>query len=110
MARNNSKTNSTTKFDVVTCFRSPCECCYQDQRQQMKTSEWMYDALTYKTELCKSWEEFGSCKYGRKCRFAHGPTDLRERPRHPLYKTMPCKNFIETGACMYGRRCFYIHN
>ena len=37
----------------------------------------------YKTELCRSWEEKGSCRYGTKCQFAHGEEELRKVARHP---------------------------
>lgn len=37
----------------------------------------------YKTELCRSWEEKGSCRYGAKCQFAHGEEELRKVQRHP---------------------------
>jgi hypothetical protein len=45
----------------------------------------------YKTELCRSWEEKGSCRYGNKCQFAHGEEELRKVPRHPKYKTEICR-------------------
>ncbi|CAI5977210.1 unnamed protein product [Closterium sp. NIES-64] len=41
----------------------------------------------YKTELCRSWEETGACRYGGKCQFAHGRDELRAVARHPKYKT-----------------------
>ena len=37
----------------------------------------------YKTELCRSWEEKGTCRYGPKCQFAHGEEELRKVARHP---------------------------
>lgn len=37
----------------------------------------------YKTELCRSWEEKGTCKYGEKCQFAHGEAEQRRVERHP---------------------------
>ena len=37
----------------------------------------------YKTELCRSWEEKGTCRYGNKCQFAHGEDELRTVSRHP---------------------------
>ena len=37
----------------------------------------------YKTELCRSWEEKGSCRYGPKCQFAHGEEELKRVQRHP---------------------------
>ena len=41
----------------------------------------------YKTELCRSWEEKGSCRYGSKCQFAHGEEELRKVQRHPKVMT-----------------------
>ncbi|KAJ4952409.1 hypothetical protein NE237_029241 [Protea cynaroides] len=31
----------------------------------------------YKTEICRAWEETGSCRYNTKCQFAHGKEELR---------------------------------
>ncbi|KAG6332480.1 hypothetical protein ID866_6609 [Astraeus odoratus] len=63
----------------------------------------------YKTELCRSWEEKGTCRYGAKCQFAHGEEELRTVPRHPKYKTEICRTFWVSGACPYGKRCCFIH-
>ncbi|KAG7671022.1 hypothetical protein Ndes2437B_g04666 [Nannochloris sp. 'desiccata'] len=63
----------------------------------------------YKTELCRSWEEFGSCRYGIKCQFAHSREELRPVNRHPKYKTEVCRTFATTGTCPYGTRCRFIH-
>lgn len=63
----------------------------------------------YKTELCRSWEEKGSCRYGAKCQFAHGEDELRNVARHPKYKTEICRTFWVSGACPYGKRCCFIH-
>ncbi|KAG0703138.1 hypothetical protein DFH29DRAFT_998759 [Suillus ampliporus] len=63
----------------------------------------------YKTELCRSWEEKGSCRYGAKCQFAHGEEELRNVARHPKYKTEICRTFWVSGACPYGKRCCFIH-
>jgi hypothetical protein len=64
----------------------------------------------YKTELCRSWVESASCKYGNKCQFAHGQHELRPVIRHPKYKTEICKTFHTNGTCPYGRRCRFVHN
>ncbi|KAK0473243.1 hypothetical protein IW261DRAFT_1553149 [Armillaria novae-zelandiae] len=56
----------------------------------------------YKTELCRSWEEKGTCRYGAKCQFAHGEDELRKVSRHP-------KTFWVSGSCPYGKRCCFIH-
>ncbi|ESK98496.1 ccch-type zn-finger protein [Moniliophthora roreri MCA 2997] len=63
----------------------------------------------YKTELCRSWEEKGSCRYGAKCQFAHGEQELRKVARHPKYKTEICRTFWVSGSCPYGKRCCFIH-
>jgi len=64
----------------------------------------------YKTELCRSWIESASCKYGTKCQFAHGQHEIRPVIRHPKYKTEICKTFHTNGTCPYGRRCRFVHN
>ncbi|KAJ3341598.1 hypothetical protein HDU93_004500 [Gonapodya sp. JEL0774] len=66
-------------------------------------------AELYKTELCRSWEETGTCRYGSKCQFAHSEAELRAVERHPKYKTELCKTFWESGTCPYGKRCCFIH-
>jgi hypothetical protein len=63
----------------------------------------------YKTELCRSFEETGNCRYGTKCQFAHGRPELRPVMRHPKYKTEVCKTFHTVGTCPYGKRCRFIH-
>ncbi|TFK57499.1 hypothetical protein OE88DRAFT_1619402 [Heliocybe sulcata] len=63
----------------------------------------------YKTELCRSWEEKGTCRYGTKCQFAHGEDEVRKVPRHPKYKTEICRTFWVSGSCPYGKRCCFIH-
>lgn len=64
----------------------------------------------YKTELCRPFEENGSCKYADKCQFAHGRAELRAVVRHPKYKTDLCRTYHTTGLCPYGPRCHFIHN
>lgn len=63
----------------------------------------------YKTELCRGFQETGSCKYGSKCQFAHGEAELRGMHRHPKYKTENCRTFYNFGYCPYGSRCHFIH-
>jgi len=64
----------------------------------------------YKTELCQSWGETGTCRYGTKCQFAHGSAELRPVLRHPKYKTEICKTFNTLGTCPYGKRCRFVHH
>lgn len=85
----------------------------QQQQPQQEDGKPVEDELTvqnrYKTELCKSFGETGSCRYGTKCQFAHGKEEIRSVLRHPKYKTETCKTFHTTGTCPYGIRCRFIH-
>ncbi|KAG8186458.1 hypothetical protein JTE90_009217 [Oedothorax gibbosus] len=83
--------------------RSVSEPVDNKQRQTPNSSR-------YKTELCRPFEESGTCKYGDKCQFAHGFAELRTLSRHPKYKTELCRTFHSTGFCPYGPRCHFIHN
>ncbi|VDD89299.1 unnamed protein product, partial [Enterobius vermicularis] len=59
----------------------------------------------YKTSLCKTFKETGSCDSGPSCHYAHGEQELRSPPKaHPKYKTQLCKSFAEFGTCPYGSR------
>jgi hypothetical protein len=49
-------------------------------------------------------------RYGKKCRYAHGHSELRTVKRHQRYKTEICRTYHETGTCPYGVRCTFIHN
>lgn len=78
----------------------------------------------YKTRLCERFETEAYCPYGPKCTFAHGTTELRERPQeaaekaqgnglaankdgpeNPLYKTRLCERFMKENFCQYGPKC-----
>eukprot|EP00126_Sphaerothecum_destruens_P003382 Sdes_comp17117_c0_seq1m6280 len=82
---------------------------HQQQQQQQQQQPQKSNGL-YKTELCHSFEETSHCKYGDKCKFAHGRHELRRVSRHPKYKTDLCKTFHTVGTCPYGTRCHFIHN
>lgn len=77
----------------------------EDRRRSGSTS-----SSRYKTELCRPFEENGTCKYGDKCQFAHGIHEVRQLSRHPKYKTELCRTFHTIGFCPYGPRCHFIHN
>ncbi|XP_068089108.1 mRNA decay activator protein ZFP36L2 [Hyperolius riggenbachi] len=81
----------------------------QQQQQQQKSGA-QINSTRYKTELCRPFEESGTCKYGEKCQFAHGFHELRSLTRHPKYKTELCRTFHTIGFCPYGPRCHFIHN
>ena len=55
----------------------------------------------YKTELCRSWLSGGTCRYGSKCQFAHGPQELRPVVRHPKYKTEVPSQQIQHNPTIY---------
>lgn len=65
--------------------------------------------ILYKTEMCRTLEETGTCRYALKCQFAHDASELRPVPRHPRYKTEICNTFWRDGTCPYGKRCCFIH-
>lgn len=75
------------------------------------------DFFLFKTELCRGYEEIGSCKYGSKCCYAHGKKELRKnsftieisRKKQVNSKTDVCENFHILGLCDYGRRCNFMH-
>ncbi|XP_035227239.1 mRNA decay activator protein ZFP36L2-A-like isoform X2 [Stegodyphus dumicola] len=79
-------------------------------RSQQTVRPVQSNSSRYKTELCRPFEENGTCKYGDKCQFAHGINELRTLTRHPKYKTELCRTFHSTGFCPYGPRCHFIHN
>lgn len=66
-------------------------------------------SVLYKTQLCRKFAQTGYCRYGNKCQFAHGVSELRSVSDHPLYKTAKCNTFRLTGICPYGKRCRFIH-
>lgn len=66
--------------------------------------------LRYKTELCRSYEENGECRFGSSCTFAHGERERRRVLRHPRYKTDLCRTYHGAGYCQYGARCHFIHD
>ncbi|CAO3639014.1 unnamed protein product [Mucor hiemalis] len=64
----------------------------------------------YKTESCRNWTELGHCRYGKKCRYAHGSSELRTVHRHNRYKTQICRAYHMDGSCPYGIRCTFVHD
>uniref|UniRef100_A0A6V7QQX5 C3H1-type domain-containing protein n=1 Tax=Ananas comosus var. bracteatus TaxID=296719 RepID=A0A6V7QQX5_ANACO len=48
----------------------------------------------YKTEICRTWENAGTCRYGSKCQFAHGKEELRViRPMKLKPEISPSRRF-----------------
>uniref|UniRef100_A0A8L8Q5S9 Tristetraprolin n=1 Tax=Heligmosomoides polygyrus TaxID=6339 RepID=A0A8L8Q5S9_HELPZ len=71
--------------------------------------------FNYKTRMCLTYASGKQCEMGYRCKFAHGPEELRaaDPPRAPnaRYKTKLCKNFgpYASNYCPYGLRCEFIH-
>ena len=67
--------------------------------------------MKFKTEICKFWQESGTCEYGDDCSFAHGRDELKHKPDlHKNYKTKQCKKFFKDLYCPYGSRCQFLHD
>eukprot|EP00667_Euglena_gracilis_P025178 EG_transcript_29375 len=75
-----------------------------------KASQLKTDSSRYKTKLCSSWVERGSCVYEENCQFAHGKEDLRS----PVFgddkaKTKLCEQWSTYGSCSYEHVCRFAH-
>lgn len=68
------------------------------------------DVSKYKTELCKEFQIHNYCKYGMKCKFAHGSNELVQKHYNAKFKSKLCKTFYTQGYCTYGLRCQFIHD
>ncbi|CAJ0594759.1 unnamed protein product [Cylicocyclus nassatus] len=74
-------------------------------------------ASNYKTKMCMTYASGRQCEMGSRCKFAHGPEELRvaetqpQRQLNSRYKTKLCKNFgpYSSNYCPYGLRCEFIH-
>jgi len=89
--------------------KAPAKVVFSNKKRNVEIEEELMKQNLFKTELCQSWMETGSCRYGPKCQYAHGKDELRPVIRHPKYKTEVCKTFSNTGQCPYGKRCRFIH-
>lgn len=98
LARRPSSCNSQDSLDV-----SPVSPLSPDDSR-------LFDLTKYKTELCRSFQYNGFCKYGDACLYAHGGIDLRLYPKHPQYRTKKCFSFHNKGYCLYGSRCQFLHD
>ena len=88
----------------------PQGAVFQEELEAQHRKRNSTNSSRYKTELCRPFEENGTCKYGDKCQFAHGFHELRGLNRHPKYKTEFCRTYHTIGFCPYGPRCHFIHN
>ncbi|EFO25371.1 tristetraproline [Loa loa] len=81
------------------------------ERKQKRKAE------THKTVPCQAWKDTGRCNYGKRCKFAHGPEELRPMPKaevkvfnNPRYRTALCIKYTTFGYCPYGDQCHFIHD
>jgi len=91
--------------------RSQSQTCSSSARSPVSPGSGpaVQNANRYKTEMCRPYQENGTCKYGDKCQFAHGNQELRTVSRHPKYKTDLCRTYHSVGFCPYGPRCHFVH-
>ncbi|GMT16810.1 hypothetical protein PFISCL1PPCAC_8107, partial [Pristionchus fissidentatus] len=98
---------------IVPAIVSFNKACVLDRRR-------LREASNRKTIVCRAWEETGRCNYGKKCKFAHGRTELRrdsmvqqggsmKEESTIRFRTMPCLKFSVLGACPYEDKCTYLH-
>ena len=81
------------------------------------SDSFMYDnqdpESKFKTELCKNWVDTGICRYGKKCKFAHGYDELSDHVKPKIsndkLKTKNCRTFYNEKVCLYGERCMFRH-
>ena len=81
--------------------------CFLTEKEDCLNNSFVRDKRAkYKTELCANG---ASCKYGKKCWYAHGEDELRATSFGDLedrdmgvqvhnYRTRPCFTFISTGS------------
>jgi len=64
-----------------------------------------------KTELCKNWEMYGTCKWNDRCSYAHGRHELVKKTHMPKnFMTKACEQFHKEMYCAYGSRCQFMHS
>lgn len=59
--------------------------------------------------MCKNFAETGHCRYGPRCRFAHGPRELVKGSVTNCFRKRKCNSYWEHGFCSYGTRCQFAH-
>jgi hypothetical protein len=61
---------------------------------------------TKKTKFCNNMRNFGSCRYGSNCFYAHTPEELDNVGALTKYKTTMCTQY---PYCSRGRNCIFAH-
>lgn len=88
---NEMQTNHVSKTDKMPAHvpSSPHPCVMSPDRvKEVEMKNVKKKPTLYKTELCRSFEETGSCRYGNKCQFAHGEPEKRTIQRHPKVRLL----------------------
>lgn len=71
-----------------------------------RRSTFIRDRRTYKTELCRQFQQIGHCDYGNQCQFAHGIEELRA-PTDPIVlppdTNAPSQPTFAVGGALRGR-------
>jgi len=65
--------------DVLLCSDESADSLFSQNMTSYESPKVQIDEGKYKTEMCKNWIASGFCRYGRKCRFAHGNHELSEK-------------------------------
>lgn len=99
-------------FSKISSFQCRSRRSSEEDSSSDRDQEFYYpktNVLKHKTELCKTYEELGSCPYERKCRFAHGKHELIKVAPNSGSKSRKCNGFWKNGCCSYGLRCQFGH-
>ena len=81
--------------EILSIFNSYLQCNFVHEMGEHRPAKHSVPSL-YKTRLCRTFMERGSCPYGDKCDFAHGTNDLSyDITKHPKYRTKLCRTFQE---------------
>ncbi|KAE8668270.1 FAD/NAD(P)-binding oxidoreductase family protein [Hibiscus syriacus] len=63
----------------------------------------------YKSEICRAWDEFGHCRYGSKCQFAHGKEDVHPTCFPFRTKSEVYKSYASTVPNTFGSKPRLLH-
>ena len=76
------------------------------------------DNPRFRRQLCRNWENGGTCTHGSMCLFAHGEEQLRSFNKNDQFRCLPvdktkfktklCINWMN-GGCKFGDRCHFAH-
>ena len=99
--------------NLLSTTNTSCKSEESTTSSEGSSSEPKAAAQKYKTELCKNWIENNSCRYGKKCQFAHGKEELAtfkaQANTEEKLRTKNCRTFYKEKQCNYGSRCMFRH-